>query len=425
MDNIPALYQHICNAIVECNDISSRSLYDQWDRLVLRPLSKLENGHKHSFVIVVDALDECDGDEDIRTVIDILARTQLLEKVRLRVLITSRPEIPIRLEFTHTSNVIYKAFGLENISPYTVDHDIELFLEYNLRVIKEEYSLSSAWLDKQTIETLVSRSNGLFIWAATACRFIREGKRRFAAKRLESILGAGTSTITAPDKFLNEIYTTVLKQSISADFEGEEREEAYLMLRLVVGSIVTFISPLSLSSLSRLLSITEEDVHYTVEELHSILIVPDSSNDIICVHHPSFRDFLLDRNRCTDPNFWVDQRQAHQTIAERCIQLMSDTLTQDIYDLKAPGVLVTEIESIAGQKKLSEEVQYACLYWVHHIKKSGVQVNDGDQVHRFLSEHLLHWLEALSLMEKISEGVHAITVLESITSVSTIQLKVS
>jgi hypothetical protein len=35
-----------------------------------------------------------------------------------------------------------------------------------------------------------------------------------------------------------------------------------------------------------------------------------------------------------------------------------------------------------------------------------------------LQEHLLHWFEALGWMGKVSEGIHAIASLESITTVS-------
>jgi hypothetical protein len=38
------------------------------------------------------------------------------------------------------------------------------------------------------------RPSGLFIWAATACRFIREGKR-FAVRRLHTILEGSSSGI--------------------------------------------------------------------------------------------------------------------------------------------------------------------------------------------------------------------------------------
>ena len=41
---------------------------------------------------------------------------------------------------------------------------------------------------------------------------------------------------------------------------------------------------------------------------------------------------------------------------------------------------------------------------------------DHGEVHEFLLEHLLHWLEALSLIRKLPEGIRAITSLESIVS---------
>ena len=107
----------------------------------------------------------------------------------------------------------------------------------------------------------------------------------------------------------------------------------------------------------------------------------------------------------------------HRVLAESCVRLMS-TLKQDICDANAPGVLVTDVESSRLDERLPPEVQYACLYWVQHIQKSGAQLYDNDQVHQFLQVHLLHWLEALSWTQKISEGILAIASLESIALVS-------
>jgi hypothetical protein len=81
-------------------------------------------------------------------------------------------------------------------------------------------------------------------------------------------------------------------------------------------------------------------------------------------------------------------------------------------------MLVTDIESSRVKQCLPLEVQYACLYWVQHFQKCGAQLYDNDQFHQFLQVHLLHWLEALSWMRKISEGILAITSLESIALVS-------
>jgi hypothetical protein len=72
---------------------------------------------------------------------------------------------------------------LHNISPAIVDHDISIFLEYNLKVIKQERALDAGWPSEEVIKRLVQSASGLFIWAVTACRFIRKGKR-FLTKRL-------------------------------------------------------------------------------------------------------------------------------------------------------------------------------------------------------------------------------------------------
>jgi hypothetical protein len=78
-------------------------------------------------------------------------------------------------------------FILHNISPPLVDHDITIFLKYNFRQIRGELHLEAGWPGDEAIENFVRSASGLFIWAATACRFIREA-RRFAADRLSMIL---------------------------------------------------------------------------------------------------------------------------------------------------------------------------------------------------------------------------------------------
>ena len=42
-----------------------------------------------------------------------------------------------------------------------------------------------------------------------------------------------------------------------------------------------------------------------------------------------------------------------------------------------------------------------------------VQVHSGEEVHRFLQAHLLHWLEALGWMGRISEEIQSIMALEA------------
>jgi hypothetical protein len=418
--SIPALREYVDNAISECIDIATRSLHDQWQELVLRPLSKLDGTNsKILYVLVVDALDECDNEEDIRIILHLLAQVRSLERVRLRVFLTSRPEIPIRHGFYQIPNEEHQDFVLHHISPSIVDHDITIFLKYNLKLIRQERSLGATWPGEETIQCLVQAASGLFIWAATACRFVREGKRH-AGRRLEMVLQSSGSAriITAPEKHLNEIYTIVLQHSIPSECTDDEKDESYRMLRQVLGSIVILFTTLSASSLSRLLCVSEEDINQTIEDLYSIIDVPKDQKGLLRLHHPSFRDFLFDKERCKNLNFWVDRKQAHQMLIEDCIKLMSTSLEQDICGLDAPSKLVAEVESGRIDRSLSPELQYACLYWIQHLQQSCTQLRDDDRVHQFLQEHLLHWLEVLGWMGKVSEGIHGITSLESLASVS-------
>ena len=416
--HIPTLRQHIYDAITEHGNIAKLSLYDQWRELVLKPLSKLSGEScLPLYIVVIDALDECGNDNDVRIMIHLLSEARSLSAVRLRILLTSRPEIPVRHGFYQIPDAEHQVFVLHKISPSIVDHDIYIFLKFNFELLRQERSLDAGWPGEEIITSLVRIASGLFIWAATTCRFIHEGKQ-FAAKRLNAILQSSSSVPTAPEKHLDEIYTTVLKQSIPEEFTKEEREQASYMLRRILSCIVTLSSPLSASSLGNLLGVTKGDINQTLDDLHSILDIPEDGTRPLRLHHPSFRGFLLDQRRCADLHFWVDEKQAHQALAEACVRLMSASLKQDICGLDAPGMLVVEVKGSRVEECLPPEVQYACLYWVEHMQECSVELHNNDEIHRFLQTHFLHWLEALSWMRRISEGILAIKTLESIALVN-------
>jgi hypothetical protein len=415
-NNAPSLKWAICDAISKRSDIADQSLRDQWRHLVLGPLSKLSGSDCYSYILVVDALDECDDENNIRIVLQLLAETRPLETVRLRVFLTSRPEVPIRHGIYQIPETEHQDFVLHNISPSVVDHDIGIFLKHSFKLIANEHALGTGWPSEQIVNRLVNNASGLFIWAATACRFVREGTKTSIIRKRLALLLQGSSSLNKPEEHLDEIYITVLEHSPSAELSHEEKEQIFCKLRLVLGSVVALFSPLSTISLSRMLFLTKEEVEETLEDLHSILDIPRNQSRPVRLHHPSFRDFLLNEDRCTDPNFQVNDKKVHERLAACCIQLMSDSLKQDICGVEAPGVLVTNMESSQVNKHLPLEVQYACLYWVQHLQKSGAQLYN--QVYQFLQDHLLHWLEALGWIGRTSEGILAILSLEAHVLVS-------
>jgi hypothetical protein len=432
-DNVPASRHHIRDAIAERSDIARQSLRDQWQHLVLRPLSKLREAGP--YIVVVDALDECDNDSNIRIIVQLLAEARSLLNIPLRVFVTSRPEVPIRHGFGQIAGSEHKDFALHDISPLIIDHDIATFLEHHLRIIANECYQSPDWPGAEVIRLLVQKASGLFIWAATACRFIQEGGQ-FVDDRLRVVLKDSSVTDNSsrnssssedsctddqfeilPEKRLDSIYLTVLKRPVRR-YRKHERKKWYTLIKATLGAVVLLYSPLSATSLARLLLIPAEEFHRTLHELHSILDVPQHPTRHVRLHHPSLRDFLLNKDRCRDANFWVDERQAHTALADKCIQLLSSLLKQDVCGVGDLGARAAKIEREQLEHCILPEMQYACLYWITHLAKSCVQLRDNDKVHDFLKKHCLHWLEALSWMGKVSEGVYAISSLESIALVS-------
>ncbi|KAF8532762.1 hypothetical protein BDD12DRAFT_639361, partial [Trichophaea hybrida] len=79
-------------AIEKNPDIFRRGLRDQWQHLIFQPLSNLAVPRQpQAFILVIDALDECDSKDDIQLMLRLLAEGKTLKTVRLQVFITYNP----------------------------------------------------------------------------------------------------------------------------------------------------------------------------------------------------------------------------------------------------------------------------------------------------------------------------------------------
>jgi hypothetical protein len=136
----------------------------------------------------------------------------------------------------------------------------------------------------------------------------------------------------------------------------------------------------------------------------------------------SFREFLVNSQKQGKSPFWVDEKSTHDKLAFRCLELMSEPsgLRQDMCNLVEPGVLRSEIDEGTIASSLSPELQYACRYWVSHLKQSQHNIMDGDTTHIFLQEHLLHWLEFMSLVRESSQCIHLLDSLQALAGVGSI-----
>ncbi|OJD26193.1 hypothetical protein ACJ73_02424 [Blastomyces percursus] len=87
-------------------------------------------------------------EKDIWLILQLLPQLQKPNSVRLRVFMTSRPELPIRLGFKKFADHDHEGLILHEIAQDMVEHDISLFLDHHFR-IDENLSYHQAGLGRQ------------------------------------------------------------------------------------------------------------------------------------------------------------------------------------------------------------------------------------------------------------------------------------
>jgi len=415
-NSIPELKSKICDAIIRRSDIASQSLDDQWQELVIRPIISIQDYRDlGKYILVVDALDECNDYNDIQIILLRLAEVQSLSGFQLRVLLTSRPEAPIQYGFTQVRRAEYQDFVLHNIELAIMEQDISVFLKDRLRRIGQKFRLKDGWADERAIAVLVRNSGGLFIWAATACRFIEEDSR-LAEIRFSSLLHQEGSSMLPLERKLDKIYTTVLANSVRGEYDATETQTMHLLFRQVVGPVVILQDPLSIASLAELLRKDVATLRRTLNNLHSVLSVPEDDSTTIRLLHSSFQDFLLDRSRCSDLQYHIDERLVHREMYEHCLQILSKHLRRNICDLQHPPARMVDLSSMEVARRIQLSVQYACRFWVYHCRRTDLDKKLCADVEVFLQKHFLHWLEALALLSRMSDAVDMVHTLDTMFS---------
>ncbi|KAK6518920.1 hypothetical protein TWF281_003612 [Arthrobotrys megalospora] len=418
MQHIPAIRARISSAIEQEPDLPRKVLKEQFDKLVLEPI--LASKHQGRIVLVIDALDECDNDKDVLTIVRLLGLMKPLKSMAIdvRIFVTSRREVFINAGFQKISGD-FQDLVLHDIEEQKILHDITVFLEYELRKIKTDHAyrdtLPPSWPEPSIIETLARMSCPLFIIASTICRFIEEPET-LPADQLKGILERQHKLIDAnPEMSLRATYLQIINQRVKNKTASQIKE----MLREfqdIIGTIVLLQSPLSQASLSRFIDMQESKIRVRLDGFQSVIHLPAAPDEVIKTFHLSFREFLLDPQTQEQSPLWIEECQVHSRITERCINIMKKHLRKNVCDLESPDSRRDSIPPDTIQKTFPPELQYACRYWAYHLKKSGQDVRNGGIAHTFLQDYVLEWLEATSILRINFYNIDTILGLESATS---------
>ncbi|KAL4967131.1 putative wd40 protein [Aspergillus stella-maris] len=402
---IPELRAVILRVIRDNPRISAKPLKEQFDELIHKPLHSLtQSKHQSSrLVVVVDALDECDNDNDIQVILRLLPRVLEVNSLCLRFFITSRPELPIRLGFR---TIGHRDLILHEVPKPIIKRDISMFLEDRLVSIRHKRSLSSDWPGSVNFQTLVTMSVPLFIFAATICRLL-EDHNLDPEQCLTEVLKYQNQ-----ESKLDGTYLPVLDRLISK-YSRARQSHLVREVQEVVSIIILLESPLSVTSLSKLMGISTISINARLSSLHSVLNIPNDETAPVRLFHLSFRDFLLDSSTREETPFWVDEKETNQILFIRCLSVMRKNLKKNMCHLKSYGTERSDIDPKSIVHCLPPELQYSCRYWIRHFAQSEDSTGQTDNILAFLEHHLLHWVEAMCILGNMPEVVEGITTLQS------------
>ncbi|KAF8584049.1 WD40 repeat-like protein, partial [Ramaria rubella] len=380
------------NAIVEAIDknvnVGKGPLRRQFIDLIVEPLKRYRG--QRTIVIVLDALDECATPAMREDLLTILAHDSARLPAFVRLFVTGRPERDIDAALGQNPRCLKQMIDLDSESNIM---DITAYVSLQLKQIvlsKPDCGLPTSWPGTYRRTSFVKHSAGLFVWASTACSFVRGSFS--PEKALERLLsGEMPSSATAA---IDSLYATAL-----AAVEGWEDEDFLPAYQVVVGTVVALMNPLPAQVIRRLLG--PELCGTSIEQVVSSLgcVLAGSRGVAIRVLHPSFSDYLTSRSRCKDIQTLIDLTQQHRRITTSCFLRMGAMLKYNICNLPDHSMANSEIPNLTQlvERYIPNDVQYACRFWAEHVTKLSPDRTTAKQIHKFLSIHALHWMEAMSL----------------------------
>jgi hypothetical protein len=262
--------------------------------------------------------------------------------------------------------------------------------------------------DKKTRDTvqhyLSLNANDTFLWVALVCQELAKTPRPYTLSKLKAFPSG-----------LDDLYQRMMDQICSSD-TAELCKQI-----LAVVSIVR--RPITLWELTSFVSLPEGVSSNDHESLAEIVGLCGSFLTLreraVYFVHQSAQEFLLEK--AYDKIFPSRKEDIHRTIFLRSLKIMSKVLQRDVYRLVSPGFSINQVEQPNPDPLAA--ARYSCIHWVDHLSEwnsLGKQedLQDSGVIDTFLRKNYLYWLEALSLLKSISEGVLSMAKLEDLLQVS-------
>ncbi|CAP62321.1 uncharacterized protein PODANS_0_150 [Podospora anserina S mat+] len=336
----------------------------EFDEL-LADFNTFMSDHFETVIIVIDALDET-SPSSWETLTAAL-RSLHEQCPRLKILVTSRNELPIARAF--------QGLPATSIEQSDVADDIQNFVEGEVasRIKQRKLKLRDPELQSVIVESLVTGSKGMFQWVRCQIDALCKLRNDKAIR----------SALTNLPRTLQETYIRILQR-----IEDEHPEDVEIV-RKILSWLVRGIRNLSLEELAEAISIEpdngEESMDFNAvdtdpEDMLELLggLVTVSPDRFVSLAHFSVKEFLVSEDICkTKPLFCVAKYETESTLASVC-------LTYLCYDDFAKP-----LSPDSDQLQQYKFLPYAASAWGLHAKYSE-QDDEPDEDVLDLTMRLFH-----------------------------------
>lgn len=402
IDKQPALILHLQKEY----DKAGRQLFEgvnAWHALSRIFTDILQDPLLQSTYLIIDGLDECT--HDLPLLLDLVSENASANP-NVKWIVSSRNWKNIEESLDTADQKVRLCLELNENS---ISKAVTIYIHYKVQVLAKQKKFDQELLEAVRCH-LLTNAHGTFLWVALVCEELKKSKARNTRKLLNAF-PAG----------LDPLYERMMEHIQ----DSEESEDAELCKRILAVVAIVY-RPITLEELPALVEIPDQvfkkDQHLAdlIADCGSFLSLHGRTVSLV---HQSATDFLL--KDASDKKFSVfpqGVKAKHQEIFFRSLQVISVTLERDIYNIKHPGFPIERVRE-RNPNPLAM-ARYSCVYWVDHLKdcSSSPNTNQGIQeaaaVDTFLRQKYLNWIEALSLLRSLSEGIAAIVKLDSLLQVS-------
>ncbi|KAL6890901.1 hypothetical protein GGI43DRAFT_415083 [Trichoderma evansii] len=379
----------------------ARSRYDQvGDQLftngtslgaLSKILSKIVRDRRlNDTYVIIDALDECTKDRDL--LIDLIAQLSA-ENSKIKWLVSSRNLRDIEEGFAMAQKL---EISLE-LNDRSISTALGMYIQHKVVELARVKGYNEEIQDAIN-HYLYANARSSFLWVALVCQDLAK-----IPIQLNVLL-----KLTEFPAGLDALYTHMLNQICGSDISN-------ICLHILAVMSVVY-RPITIDELSSFAhvpdsALDEEILIQAIGLCSSFLTIHERT---ILFVHQSTKDFLI--GKAAKTVFASGMEHKHYIIFSQSLQVLSKTLRRDIYGLDAPGYPIDQVKRPDPDPLAA--ARYSCVYWVKHLVNSIQLVrqhgdlHDGSTVDTFLRTKYLYWLESLSLVNSLSEGVLSISKLQ-------------